>query len=548
MQKNKTNLVPVPELKTFNLKNKLKWGFLDFGTGTEWIKAFTLVELIVVITILAILGTIAFISLQWYSKSSRDSVRISDVSNMKTSLELFHLNSGKYPLPDTPQEVTFSGNTLWYQWEFWIDVVSSLSRNISKIPTDPLTDKEYIFSVANNKNEYEILALLESDLVLNTINQTNAATITVTPRVDGTYNGVFIKTPTHIVPVPSIINSEVNWGNLILNANNIKSQVVSNWRNIPNHGNVNYSTGELSWLVLSVYTWSLDKNSNDNDKKEAMVIILEAYTGSELKNEIKYAHLLSKTWSEDLVWLFNTLILWDSTIATLPTPKSILNCWTTIPEFFYSTVDWNDTWLTCDHDIIVCNGTTWSWYIISACNVWSNIAWTTSSSYWGIFQWGNNADLRTENTDTNQISTITENSTFSNSFFIILQTNWTNDWVNDIDNLWWNTTNTNESRNWPCNEWYHVPTNVEWQNLVNLKWDTGDANLWTSMSNDLKIPFSGSRLWTNWTLDDTNIFGRYWSSTPRDTNNWYYLTFDSTNVGESYTVKTQWLAVRCFKN
>ena len=31
-------------------------------------RAFTLVELVVVITILAILGTIAFISLQWYSK------------------------------------------------------------------------------------------------------------------------------------------------------------------------------------------------------------------------------------------------------------------------------------------------------------------------------------------------------------------------------------------------------------------------------------------------------------------------------------------------
>ena len=48
--------------------------------------AFTLVELIVVITILAILWTIAFISLQWYSKDARDSIRISDVSNMKTSL------------------------------------------------------------------------------------------------------------------------------------------------------------------------------------------------------------------------------------------------------------------------------------------------------------------------------------------------------------------------------------------------------------------------------------------------------------------------------
>jgi hypothetical protein len=29
------------------------------------------------------------------------------------------------------------------------------------VPTDPLTDKKYIFSVANNKNEFEILSLLE---------------------------------------------------------------------------------------------------------------------------------------------------------------------------------------------------------------------------------------------------------------------------------------------------------------------------------------------------------------------------------------------------
>ena len=46
-------------------------------------QAFTLVELIVVITIIAILWTIAFISLQWYSKSSRDSKRISDIQNIK---------------------------------------------------------------------------------------------------------------------------------------------------------------------------------------------------------------------------------------------------------------------------------------------------------------------------------------------------------------------------------------------------------------------------------------------------------------------------------
>lgn len=45
-------------------------------------KAFTLVELIVVITILAVLGTIAFVSLQGYSGEARDSKRLSDVNNL----------------------------------------------------------------------------------------------------------------------------------------------------------------------------------------------------------------------------------------------------------------------------------------------------------------------------------------------------------------------------------------------------------------------------------------------------------------------------------
>ncbi|MDD2907057.1 MAG: type II secretion system protein [Candidatus Gracilibacteria bacterium] len=53
-------------------------------------KAFTLVELIVVITILAILGTIAFISLQGYSGEARDSKRLSNVNDLikKVNIEV----------------------------------------------------------------------------------------------------------------------------------------------------------------------------------------------------------------------------------------------------------------------------------------------------------------------------------------------------------------------------------------------------------------------------------------------------------------------------
>jgi len=163
----------------------------------------------VVITILAILWTIAFISMQWYSKSSRDSIRVSDVSNMKTVLELFHLNAWKYPLPDEHGTFTYWWNDLFYQWYFWDNVIQNVSRNMNEVPVDPLTDRKYIYSVWANKNELEILALLEWDgVALNTISQTNAAWITVIPKITWNYNWLFIKTTSHIVPIPSIITSQ----------------------------------------------------------------------------------------------------------------------------------------------------------------------------------------------------------------------------------------------------------------------------------------------------------------------------------------------------
>lgn len=50
--------------------------------GFQNLNAFTLVELVVVITILAILGTIGFLSIGSYSTKARDSARISDLAQL----------------------------------------------------------------------------------------------------------------------------------------------------------------------------------------------------------------------------------------------------------------------------------------------------------------------------------------------------------------------------------------------------------------------------------------------------------------------------------
>lgn len=315
------------------LNHKIK--FLKRGRLMEsfW---FTLVELIVVISILAILSTIAFLSFGWLSSKARDGNRISDVSAMKKALELFQVNSWKYPLPDNYYTVDYDNNDLWYQWKFWTTVVSNLSRNMQKVPTDPLTGREYIYSVTNNKNEYEILTLLEAKLTLGQITKASASTITVTPKIDWTYNGIFIKTPNYIIPSPSIINAEVDWINITLDATNITSQIITNWNNILKFGNINSNTWSLVNLNLSVYTWAITPESTDTEKENTMLAIQAAYTWSELVNNDKIKYILSKTTTEELVTLVNVLILRSQNVIKSSVPWG----WEPILDFIFNNYTW----------------------------------------------------------------------------------------------------------------------------------------------------------------------------------------------------------------
>ena len=252
----------------------------QFKKGSLW---FTLVELIVVITILAILWTIAFISLQWYSASARDSKRISDINNIKKSLELFSINTWKYPIPDNPNEATFSWSKIWTQWTIWDNITTNLSRNLNSKPTDPLTEIEYTYSATYSQTEFEVLAIYESDIVSynNIFNKSNAATITY-PKIDWTYNWVAVKTPKYIIPTPSIINASIPIADEIeLNSNTIQSQIVTGWNNVIDNWITNTQTWELDisfntyeipanwiinteevWTVIQdTYSWSIDLNT-----------------------------------------------------------------------------------------------------------------------------------------------------------------------------------------------------------------------------------------------------------------------------------------------
>ena len=167
-------------------------------------KGFTLVELIVVITILAILWSIAFLSFQDFTAQARDWKRMTDISSLKKWLELYRTSSWDYPLPDSSNTVSSS---LWgvisYNWIVWKTVSNNvkLSENIK----DPLTLSDYKYSISGDKKEYEVSYNLEDDSSVALVSQ-SFAELSEINRVDWNYSGVMtVASNWNYVSAPGLI-------------------------------------------------------------------------------------------------------------------------------------------------------------------------------------------------------------------------------------------------------------------------------------------------------------------------------------------------------
>lgn len=193
---------------------------------------FTLVELIVVITILAILWTIAFLSMQWYSQNARDSVRISDLKNIEKWLELFSVKTWFYPDNENVTNVIASWTIIWYQWYFWS--VAARWININKTPLDPLDNQGYIYSLNSTKTKYQLMTFLELSSQSSMINQVNA--IDYSKRIPKTFwDNLWI--------LLDINNNPISWPSLdILNTNSIYTMYFDN-------------TEKITWTWVALKAW-----------------------------------------------------------------------------------------------------------------------------------------------------------------------------------------------------------------------------------------------------------------------------------------------------
>jgi len=96
-------------------------------------KGFTLIELLVVISIIALLSSIVLASLNDARAKARDAVRLSDMRQIQTALELYKNTNGIYPISATGDVgiSAISGNSSW------IRLKNELKPYIDQLPIDP---------------------------------------------------------------------------------------------------------------------------------------------------------------------------------------------------------------------------------------------------------------------------------------------------------------------------------------------------------------------------------------------------------------------------
>jgi len=157
---------------------------------------FTLVELVVVATILVILTSIWFYSYVWNLQDSRDSARKSDIAKLSSALKLYSQRRGIYPNPWSSFNILNNANAVALQWKMDNSVPLS---TLDQLVFDPKTNEPYFYSITSNKRSFQIAWSLE--------NADNPIAI-----LNGDYSSVAVNVlPTIILASNSTIDLEI-WG------------------------------------------------------------------------------------------------------------------------------------------------------------------------------------------------------------------------------------------------------------------------------------------------------------------------------------------------
>lgn len=137
-------------------------------------KAFTVIELLIVVAIMGILTAIVTTNFATSKSKSRDTKRISDIGQIQLALELFFDRCNQYPV--------VSGTLPDINAANGCPIGITLANFISKIPSAPNSGEIYEYGVNSSSG-------VPLDYVLKTVLENNNSVLTDSTKVNYTSGG-----------------------------------------------------------------------------------------------------------------------------------------------------------------------------------------------------------------------------------------------------------------------------------------------------------------------------------------------------------------------
>jgi len=117
-------------------------------------KGFTLIEMLIVITIIGILSALILVGLSSFRMRGRDARRIADVRQAQNGLEIYYTKNLKYP--------TVAAGSPASRWTELTTTLTGAGIGLTQIPQDPLApDSSYDYKDGNSQQNYVIAVTLE---------------------------------------------------------------------------------------------------------------------------------------------------------------------------------------------------------------------------------------------------------------------------------------------------------------------------------------------------------------------------------------------------
>ncbi len=113
------------------------------------IKGFTLVEVLIVISIIGLLASIILVGLGGFRAKGRDTRRIADLRGVQAALELYYTKFNAYPIDNS--------------WDALASELRSAGIGVNNVPGDPSGSggEQYVYDASSDKQSYILRARLE---------------------------------------------------------------------------------------------------------------------------------------------------------------------------------------------------------------------------------------------------------------------------------------------------------------------------------------------------------------------------------------------------